>query len=53
MCPNNAGGNRGPAQRWKYWPHHALEPEGDELTRRWLYSILAREERVLRTVAAR
>ena len=25
----------------------ALEPEDDELTRRWLYTILAREDRVL------
>jgi hypothetical protein len=45
-----------PEQRWwksrtrsalKILAHRALEPEGDELTRRWLYTILAREDRVL------
>jgi HEPN domain-containing protein/predicted ATPase len=45
-----------PEQRWwksrprsalEILAHHALEPEGDELTRRWLYIILAREDRVL------
>jgi hypothetical protein len=45
-----------PEQRWwksrtrsalKILANRALEPEGDELTRRWLYTILAREDRVL------
>ena len=45
-----------PEQRWwktkprsalEVLAHRALEPEGDELTRRWLYSLLAREDRVL------
>jgi hypothetical protein len=45
-----------PEQRWwkartrsalEVLAHHALESEGDDLTRRWLYSILAREDRVL------
>ena len=45
-----------PEQRWwktkprsalEVLAYRALEPEGDELTRRWLYSLLAREDRVL------
>jgi len=45
-----------PEQRWwksrtrsalEVLAHRALESEGDDLTRRWLYSILAREDRML------
>jgi hypothetical protein len=45
-----------PEQRWwksrtrsalEILAKRALEPEADELTRRWLYTILAREDRVL------
>ena len=45
-----------PEQRWwksrirsalEVLAHRALEPDGDELTRRWINSILAREDRLL------